>query len=208
MVCAGNICRSPLAEQLFRARAREHGLPAEVHSAGTFAVNGHGMTPEAAALSLRYGGVEHPHQARQLTASLVESADLVLTATREQRSVVVALHPRAARYSYTLTQFARLLPTALPPWNVSDPLDERARQFETPEPATVRALIAEVSAMRGFSPPPENPDDDDVEDPYRQSRAVYERVGTRINSAVGSITAALASAAVRTQLVRRPSEDH
>ena len=34
-VCLGNICRSPLAEAAFRARAEAAGLAAEVDSAGT-----------------------------------------------------------------------------------------------------------------------------------------------------------------------------
>ena len=35
MVCLGNICRSPLAEGIFREKAREAGLVCEVDSAGT-----------------------------------------------------------------------------------------------------------------------------------------------------------------------------
>lgn len=35
MVCLGNICRSPLADGLLRAKLAEHGLPVEVDSAGT-----------------------------------------------------------------------------------------------------------------------------------------------------------------------------
>lgn len=35
MVCMGNICRSPMAEGIFRACAAEAGLPVEVDSAGT-----------------------------------------------------------------------------------------------------------------------------------------------------------------------------
>lgn len=34
-VCLGNICRSPTAEAIFRKRAREAGLAAQVDSAGT-----------------------------------------------------------------------------------------------------------------------------------------------------------------------------
>ncbi len=37
MVCLGNICRSPLAEGIFREKAKEHGLKVKVDSAGTSA---------------------------------------------------------------------------------------------------------------------------------------------------------------------------
>src|SRR5690242_15994316 len=35
MVCLGNICRSPLAEEILRAKIKERGLRWEVDSAGT-----------------------------------------------------------------------------------------------------------------------------------------------------------------------------
>ena len=35
MVCLGNICRSPVAEGVMRAKAKEHVLEVEIDSAGT-----------------------------------------------------------------------------------------------------------------------------------------------------------------------------
>jgi len=35
MVCLGNICRSPLAEEIFREKTKELGIDVEVDSAGT-----------------------------------------------------------------------------------------------------------------------------------------------------------------------------
>lgn len=35
MVCLGNICRSPVAEGVMRAKAKEHALEVEIDSAGT-----------------------------------------------------------------------------------------------------------------------------------------------------------------------------
>lgn len=35
MVCLGNICRSPVAEGIMRAKLAQYGLPVEVDSAGT-----------------------------------------------------------------------------------------------------------------------------------------------------------------------------
>jgi len=202
VVCTGNICRSPVAERLLQAKLDDLGIPAIVHSAGTQSMVGHDMTPEAAQLATHYGADASQHRSQQLTEQLITDADLVLTATREHRSKVVSLYPRASRYSYTLNQFARLLPTALEslgeaaavePVETPTPVVELV-ETPQPEPATqLRALIAEVSATRGFSPPPFHPDDDDIEDPYRQSTAVYARVGVILNNTVTQITNAFAT---------------
>lgn len=177
VVCTGNICRSPVAEQVLRAKFDAAGMSVIVRSAGTSALEGNDMTDEAAALARQYGGTGARHIARQLTADLVAEADLVLTATREHRHAVVALHPRAARYAYTLTQFARLVDAVDPAT-----LDRSAGDG-------LSALLDEVAATRGFAPPPAHPDLDDIADPYRRPQKVYDEVGRAIDAAVGTIVA-------------------
>jgi protein-tyrosine phosphatase len=196
VVCTGNICRSPVAERLLRAHSEALGLPVVVHSAGTQSMVGHDMTPEAAHLAQHYGADPVDHHSKQLTEQQIGDADLILTATREHRSKVVSLHPRAARYTYTLNQFARLLPAAVESITTSP-----VELVGTPQPDLATQLcnlVAEVSATRGFSPPPPHPDDDDIEDPYRQSTEVYARVGTVINATVTAITEAFATTTTTT----------
>jgi protein-tyrosine phosphatase len=174
-VCSGNICRSPLAQQLLRAH-----LPAEsflVLSAGTIATTGHAMTDEAQELSRRYGGEPDGHLATLLDEGLVEQADLVLTATRKHRSAVVGMVPRSTRYTFTLRQFARLVENAEP--GDIDPNDPRR---------TVQTL----AGLRGLIPPPERPEDDDIDDPYLEDFSVYERVAAEIDETARVIAAALA----------------
>ena len=185
-----------MAEQLLRARLLELGIPAEVYSAGSRAMVGDPMTPEATAVSRRHGGGDEAHVAQQLTEQLVSTADLVLTASREHRSAVVGLHPRAARYSYTLNQFARLL-EALD--HAADGADGSlpAKDDQVASPTRLRALVAEVAATRGFSPPPAHPSDDDIEDPYRRPAEVYDRVGDLVDNAVTTIADAFAAAVRR-----------
>ncbi|PJJ55565.1 low molecular weight phosphatase family protein [Compostimonas suwonensis] len=186
VVCTGNICRSPLAAQLLRARLAAAGVSASIGSAGTFAHVGSSMTDEAAALSLHYGGLPSGHTARQLDVAAVRDADLVLTATREHRSEVVSLLPRASRKTFTLRQFARIVDQLHAEQHVfpiasSDDVD-----------ASLRMIVDEVAASRGFAPPLDDPADDDVVDPYRQSQAVYDQAGASIDRAVTSIVRALA----------------
>ena len=184
IVCTGNICRSPLAEKLLQARLTAAGIPAIVTSAGTRAMVEHPMTDEAAFLATQYGAEPTLHAAQQLTTDRIAAADLVLTATREHRGEVVSLHPRANRYAYTLNQFARLVaesPVSEPP--VVEPV----------ETLTISNFLAEINATKGLSLPPAQPDDDDIEDPYRRSAEVYDRVGQIIDTAVTTIANALAS---------------
>ncbi|WP_166789043.1 low molecular weight phosphatase family protein [Cryobacterium sp. TMT1-21] len=182
VVCTGNICRSPLAEKLLQARLTAAGIPAIVTSAGTRAMVDHPMTEEAAFLATQYGAEPTLHAAQQLTADRIAAADLVLAATREHRGEVISLHPRANRYAYTLNQFARLV--------------------EQPAAAAVEVLsvadfLSEIAATKGLAVPPAHPDDDDIEDPYRRSAEVYDRVGHIIDAAVTTIAAALATATGR-----------
>ena len=199
VVCTGNICRSPVAERLLHAQLLAAGIPARVVSAGTKSMVGHDMTPEAAQLAQHYGADPIGHRSQQLTGHLIAGADLVLTATREHRRDVVSLHPRASRYTYTLNQLARLLPAALEPGLQGDPRawDELVETPQADHATTLRALLTEVAATRGFSPPPAHPDDDDIEDPYRQSAEVYARVGNVLNNTVTTITNGFATAVGR-----------
>ncbi|WP_407551345.1 low molecular weight protein-tyrosine-phosphatase [Streptomyces sp. Pv4-95] len=79
-VCTGNICRSPMAESVFRARVAEDGLAGlvEVDSAGTGGWHeGDGADPRTVAV-LRAAGYEHDHTARQFQAAWFDRLDLVI----------------------------------------------------------------------------------------------------------------------------------
>ncbi|MFF4099864.1 low molecular weight protein-tyrosine-phosphatase [Streptomyces sp. NPDC001903] len=79
-VCTGNICRSPMAESVFRARVTEAGLDAlvEVDSAGTGGWHeGDGADPRTVTV-LEAAGYEQNHRARQFRASWFAGLDLVI----------------------------------------------------------------------------------------------------------------------------------
>jgi protein-tyrosine phosphatase len=106
-VCIGNVCRSPLGERLLA-----HALPADrfaVGSAGVGAMAGSPMAPEAAAQLESYGVSADGFVARQLTPSLVDESDLVLTATTAVRTRVLEDAPGALRRTFTVLEFAALL---------------------------------------------------------------------------------------------------
>jgi len=79
-VCTGNICRSPMAESVFRARVGEAGLDAlvKVDSAGTDGWHeGDGADPRTVSV-LETAGYESDHTARRFRASWFAGLDLVI----------------------------------------------------------------------------------------------------------------------------------
>lgn len=109
-VCTGNICRSPLAERLAAEYAHRRSIPDfDASSAGTQAVVGHGIHPDAATVLEALGGDSSDFAARQLTAQIASSADLVVTMTRSHRDAVLQLAPRQFRRTFTLSEAARLI---------------------------------------------------------------------------------------------------
>lgn len=182
-VCTGNLARSPLSAQLLHAQLGGIGSKIAVSSAGTEAVVGEPMTEQAAGLSWKYGGDPTGHRARQLVADQIDESDLIVTATRQHRADVVSLLPRAARYTFTLKQFARLI----------ESLDEEALREAYGRDSLLesyRTLVTVAAAQRGFLPPLADPAGDDIEDPFLQSQGTYDRVGAEVAAAVKTISAA------------------
>jgi len=162
-----------------------------VGSAGTRALVGQPMTREAAEQVSEYGTTPTPHRARQLTAELVQAADLILTASRDHRAEVVSLAPSASRRTFTLREFTRI---------VHSVADRESGEPHTPEAeagsprAALRSYVDRMAANRGYAQPPARAIDDDIDDPYQQSKQVYRRSAGIIHEAVTTITAGLASA--------------
>ena len=196
MVCTGNICRSPLAEQLLRAQAAAANLPITVTSAGTGAMVGREMTAQAADLSAQYGALSTDHAPTQLTESIIAGADRILTATREHRAAVVSMSPKAIRRTFTLTQFGRLAPTlvSLSAETASpvEPLSTMVELVETPTDH-LKSLLTHAAVARSLVSPPANPTDDDITDPYKQSQSVYDEVAAEINAFISTITRAFSA---------------
>lgn len=92
VVCIGNICRSPMAEQLLREAL---GAEFSVSSAGLGALIGHPADAHARALMAERGSDIEAHRARQINAELVRQHDLILVMTLRQKQEVEAQYPAA-----------------------------------------------------------------------------------------------------------------
>jgi protein-tyrosine phosphatase len=177
LVCTGNICRSPMAEHLMRDGLRQRlGPGAEdfvLASAGTFGLVDNPMDPFARdALRDQHGIDGTAFRAKALAAVMVSGADLVLTATRDHRAAVVTLHPAAARTTFTIREFDRLLSLVDP---ATLPTGDRV--------ARAHAVVAAAASQRGLVPP-RKPHDDDVIDPYRGPLSGYVSCATLLHGAL------------------------
>ena len=94
MVCLGNICRSPMAEGIMKAKIEEHGLSWTVDSAGT----GHwhvGEKPDKRAQETAQNfGLDISHQrARQFSQADFHMYDKIYTMDYENYKHVLSLAP-------------------------------------------------------------------------------------------------------------------
>lgn len=101
--CMGNICRSPTAEGVMRARLAEAGLATKVDSAGTHGYHA-GEPPDerSQAHALRRGYDLSRLRARQLVAADFERFDLVLAMDDDNLAQAARLCPPAQRHKLQL----------------------------------------------------------------------------------------------------------
>ncbi|MFI5348273.1 MAG: low molecular weight protein arginine phosphatase [Elusimicrobiota bacterium] len=125
-VCTGNICRSPVAEFLAEALAREAGLPLRAASAGVEAEIGQGMTPGAARTLASRGVRGSKHVARQLDEAMLEAADKVYALTAAHKSIIVRRFPGYSAKVMVLREAA-----GLPDADVEDPYGESDGVYES-----------------------------------------------------------------------------
>lgn len=182
-VCSGNICRSPMAEQLLRAGLSSYS-GVSVTSAGTVGLVGEPMDARALNLAASFGVTDAAdHVARELNEQQIRDADVVFAMSREHRRAIVQLHPRASRYTFTIREFARIaaeitdvdLAAA-----ASLPRDDIAGRFAV--------AVDAAASLRGMVTPLQNADDDDVVDPYRRPNDIYTRTGEQLVPAVSGTT--------------------
>ncbi|MFG1608593.1 low molecular weight phosphatase family protein [Actinoplanes sp. NPDC049265] len=110
-MCHANLCRSPMAERLAR-RAFDDAFGAAgrevvTTSAGIRGFDGGPMHRFTADVLSECGADSRDFTSRTVDSKLLMDADLVLTATREQRTACLTLEPGAVRRAFTLKQFAR-----------------------------------------------------------------------------------------------------
>lgn len=112
-VCVGNLCRSPMAEGIFKKMCEESGVRVRVSSAGTDACNL--KVPEEAIRAARiYGADISEHKPRQLTQELASDYEAIIAMSSDiaRRAEEIIDH----EIIMTLGDFARM-----GDWDIPDP---------------------------------------------------------------------------------------
>jgi protein-tyrosine phosphatase len=187
MVCTGNICRSPMAELIFRAGLEaalgpEQATAFRVHSAGTYGLHGYPIDAHAARIMTDLAIDSSRFRAREVTEAMLAETDLVLTATREHRAAVVTMLPRAARRTFTMREFGRLCGLVDPDTLPDGDIVLRARR-----------LVTAAAAQRGMTVVARQ--EDDIADPYGARLTEFEASAELITEAFRAPVALLAGTA-------------
>ena len=146
-----------------------------VGSAGTAALVGSAMDPQAEAQLRAYGGDASGFRARGLSPELIAESDLVLTATRAHRGKVAIMSPKALRRVFTFRDFAELV-VEINPVSIA-PAEPRA---------WVQQVTERAAASRGLRPPLA-PEAADIVDPYRREDEVFATMAQQIHGSMPAV---------------------
>jgi protein-tyrosine phosphatase len=184
IVCTGNLCRSPMAQAVLRSGLDARLAPSaprrqSVASAGVRAPHDAPLERNTHPVLAERGIPLDGLSSRRLQLSMVESAGLVLTASRSQRLVVGQELPEAYGRTYTLREFADLLQEVDPAELPADPVQRAAR---------VVALAREIRGVRAPLPA----DSIDIDDPIGQRLPSFRRCLDAVLAAVSPVVDVLA----------------
>lgn len=180
-VCTGNICRSPAMERLL-AHVFVDEREIRVHSGGTYAHDGWDMQSPMKKRVRDYGADAEGFVAQQVTPEMVQSSDLILTATRTHVEDVLSEVPEAADRTFTAPEFARLMERI-----GSDRLREvREKPSTAQRLATLVPLVDEQRHVGAYAG-----GEDDVVDPYMLPESVYDDAFRQLSEPIESLTRAL-----------------
>lgn len=92
IVCIGNICRSPSAERILQKLTPNK----EITSAGIGALVDHPIEKNAAELLDIHNYPSENHQARQVSNSIINNANLILVMEKKHQQVLMQKYPSAS----------------------------------------------------------------------------------------------------------------
>ena len=107
ILCTGNICRSPLAEELIRQRALAAGKQVLVRSAGIGALAVHGADKITQQVANRHQVDLSAHRAQQLNLELTRWSDLILGMEKHHLDYANDLDPTTRGKTFLLGHWTK-----------------------------------------------------------------------------------------------------
>jgi len=104
-VCTGNVCRSPMAEYIFRHRIGQDA-PWRVSSAGVYALDGSPPSPASVQALADWNMDLTPHRSRMLTQEIVDQSELIVVMTSGHKRDILDQWPEAAPKVRVITEFS------------------------------------------------------------------------------------------------------
>lgn len=130
-ICTANICRSPMAEALFNARAQKNNDDWRARSAGTWAGENQAATSLAVQALAERGIALTGHRAHQVTAEDLVESDVVLVMTRNHRDALVSEFPAQKNKIHLMSELeGREYDIADPYGGVMEEYRARARELD------------------------------------------------------------------------------
>lgn len=120
-VCTGNVCRSPMAEGLFRALTKGRD-DIEVASAGIGAMAGQPPSAHSVTAMDELGLDIRKHRSQPVTPELVRQSDFIFVMTYGHLDSMLLLFPLAAEKTFLLREFEPGLPVL--DREVADPIGQ------------------------------------------------------------------------------------
>lgn len=176
LVCTANICRSPIAQELLRARLVED-LRSGITSAG-FLRAGMPAHPHAIRVMKERGLDLTAHSSQKVGSAIENLPDLVLVMERQHRNALLDLDSRLRERTFTIREFARLSEIEGPRQEAED----------------LAGYLRRVGAGRSTLPAPREKSED-IADPIGQRRAAFEKCARELDGELARIAQALHPAA-------------
>ncbi|MFI5348951.1 MAG: PEP/pyruvate-binding domain-containing protein [Elusimicrobiota bacterium] len=105
-VCAGNACRSPVAEYLAKEQLKDGDSGIKIISRGVYAREGGIMTPLSAEFLAKRGVDGSAHQSAPLTGEDIETTDLILAMDQSNLDAILDKYPHAKGKAFLLKDYA------------------------------------------------------------------------------------------------------
>jgi len=134
-VCSANICRSPMAMGLLRAKVMEEEGAWQIESAGVWAIPGNPAAINTQLLLQKRGIHLRDHISRQITEDMVGASNLVLVMEGNHKEALRVAFPEYASRIYLLSEMVGAQ------YDIEDPIGHSIEFYKIMENEIQRILI-------------------------------------------------------------------